>query len=203
VHGAEPRATLAAALAHSAAPIPGGGGPYKARRARIFIASELRDLEAAIATADDVVTAAGETVAQDVGGSAAFEAAAAPHIKTTGAPWLRKGRDGGDEIFKRVGDGRFDGRWVPASAEESAAGVHFADALEWRRQGGVAPLTSKDDTAEVTAMSPLALTGDQLSQVGHGTSNERPEDGQEQGRPPTCSNHSARAPRASAGRPLD
>ena len=39
VQGALPPATLAAALTHSAALIPGGRDPYKARRARIFTAS--------------------------------------------------------------------------------------------------------------------------------------------------------------------
>jgi hypothetical protein len=74
--------------------------------------TELQELEAGIAIADDVVTVARQEVGFDCGGLAKLNEAAAPFEKLVIAPWLKKFDENGVEtvkVFKMIGAGPFDG----------------------------------------------------------------------------------------------
>jgi hypothetical protein len=106
--------------------------------------TELHDLEAGIAIAADVVAAARETIALDVGGVAALDTAAAPYEKMQDAAWLRKF---GDEVRSFHVNGN-RGYWNPASPEEIENGAFFSTADEWRAaQAGVIPANLKPNGA--------------------------------------------------------
>jgi ABC-type cobalamin/Fe3+-siderophores transport system ATPase subunit len=103
--------------------------------------TELRDLETAIKIASDTIEAAREEIAQDVGGLARFDAAAAPYEKAATAPWLRKyrrytpGSDGSDEGVEVIGvwDETVKARVRPATEEEIANGVYYPNLEAYRR----------------------------------------------------------------------
>jgi hypothetical protein len=100
--------------------------------------NELVDLEAAIKIADDVINAAREEVAFEVGGTAALDKAAAPFEKMQSAAWLRKF---GEEVraFRVEGN---KGYWDPATEDQIENGLYFKSADEWRlAQGGIVPLS--------------------------------------------------------------
>jgi hypothetical protein len=94
--------------------------------------TELANLEAGIRITDDVITAARDEVAQEVGGTAKLDAAAEPYLKMQGAAWLRKfdGEVRFASIEKHGGVDRF--YWRPATAEQIENGVYFNNAEEWR-----------------------------------------------------------------------
>jgi hypothetical protein len=102
---------------------------------------EIADLENAIAIADRAITAARETLGEDVGGIANFEEAAKPYEEQLGVLWLRKdvGVDGVEtvKIFKQISPR--EGSWVEATLPEREAGQFFKDYNEWHAAGGVWP----------------------------------------------------------------
>jgi hypothetical protein len=102
--------------------------------------TELAQLEGAIKVADDVVKAAREEIAFEVGGNAKLDEAAAPYEKMAGAAWLKK-VDNEVRAFN-IRNGR--GYWDPATAEEVENGMYFATADEWRvAQSGAIPQSMK------------------------------------------------------------
>jgi hypothetical protein len=104
--------------------------------------TELHDLEAGIKIADDVITAAREEVAQEVGGIAKLNAAAAPYEKMQSAAWLRKF---GEEVRAfSIQNGR--GYWNPATEGELENGMFFRTSEEWRMaQSGIVPQHLKEN----------------------------------------------------------
>jgi hypothetical protein len=86
--------------------------------------AELADLESAIKIADDTITAAREEVAQECGGVAKLDEAAAPYEKLLGATWLKKF---GDEVrsfhvHERTAHMGAHGTWDKATEAEIESG---------------------------------------------------------------------------------
>jgi hypothetical protein len=107
--------------------------------------TELRDLETGIKIASDTIEAAREEVANEVGGIAKLNTAAAPYEKLQSAAWLKKFMtDGVEEVrsFHVIGN---RGHWNPASEDELENGMYFKSADEWRMaQSGIVPQHVKE-----------------------------------------------------------
>jgi hypothetical protein len=117
------------------------------------VIGELRSLEEGIAIAEPVLPMAREEIAQEVGGIAQFDAAAAPFEKAAVAPWLRKtrfyppgGSADGEEVIS-VWDENEKSRIRRATPEEIERGVYYADIAEYRRARGETPTTEKTNGA--------------------------------------------------------
>jgi hypothetical protein len=107
--------------------------------------TELANLEAGIKIVDDVITAARDEVAQEVGGTAKLDAAAAPYEKMQSAAWLRKFNENGSDVVKSFHIVGNRGHWDTATEEEVEGGMYFKSADEWRMaQSGAIPQHMKE-----------------------------------------------------------
>jgi hypothetical protein len=92
----------------------------------------IQELESAIATAESVVEAGREEIAHEVGlfDPVKFNELAAPFEKGKIGPWLKTFREDGVErvrVFKMIGSGPGDGRWLEPSQQELSEGEYYAD----------------------------------------------------------------------------
>jgi len=100
--------------------------------------NEQRDLEAGIATVEQVLPLAREAIAQDVGGETALAKAAEPYERAATAPWLRKIQrtepdpEKGGHPFVKVAE-EYVGVWQEgvgfrrATEDEIANGIYYPD----------------------------------------------------------------------------
>jgi hypothetical protein len=102
--------------------------------------AELTALEEGIKIAADVVEAAREEIALEVGGRAKLDATAAPYEKMIGSEWLRKVEANGVEEVRAFNIRNGRGYWEAANEEQLENGNFYASADEWRMaNAGVVP----------------------------------------------------------------
>jgi hypothetical protein len=98
--------------------------------------TEIAELEEAIPILETVLEAGKEEVAREAGVDLSkFDDVARPYVQDIGALWLRKFVEGDREIIKVFtpdASGR-SATFQPATPEQIADGVFFADAAAWRR----------------------------------------------------------------------
>jgi hypothetical protein len=110
------------------------------RAAHGDVIDELEELDTGIALADRAVHMAREELAVEAGVDLArFDAAAAPFEKAPG-PWLKKIRQGNDEVVRvvRWNADKSGGTLAVPTADELAAGHFYANIEEYRAAHGVA-----------------------------------------------------------------
>jgi hypothetical protein len=110
------------------------------------VPADLRDLETAIGITESAAVAGREEIAHENGifDTAKFDELAAPFEKGKVGPWLKKVRDESGveiiQVFKSIGDGKFDWRLRNPTAEELATGEFYADHYAYAKAHGVAPV---------------------------------------------------------------
>jgi hypothetical protein len=105
----------------------------------------IKELETAIATAESAVEAGREEIAHEVGifDPTKFDALAADFEKGKIGPWLKTFREDGVErvrVFKLIGSGPGDGRWLEPSQQELADGEFYANHDAYAKAHAIAPV---------------------------------------------------------------
>jgi hypothetical protein len=106
--------------------------------------AEIAELEEAIPILENVLEAGREEIAREAGVAPdKFDAEAKPYVQDVGSHWLRKVVEDGREVVKVFtpdANGR-SATFQPATPEQIADGVFFADAAAWRKANAPLPTT--------------------------------------------------------------